>query len=252
MADINDTELAELRRKAHAFDSEQGRLQKTQGELEAERAKRAELEARVAAQHAAGGQPGLDPRAAELFGTDGVAVLQTMLAPLAQVSQKLDAFGQKFAERDAAEAQARAARTFQDALSTKLAENNLPGFSGRIFGGDLSPAWNKFVEARPSIRRALAEGDVEAVSDVVATFIHQNKELVAGGFAPTAVPGFSPAVKSDYSDADYMRDTESLDRQLENLAITEEEHQKQTAACWARYEAAQRKAEQAASRFGLV
>ncbi len=251
MADINDTELAELRRKAHAFDSEQGRLQKTQTELEAERAARAALEQRLATQQPPQA-PAFDPRATEIFGQDGVTLLQGMLAPVAQVAQKIDALGKRLEERDTAEAQARAARGFQEALGNKLAENNLPGFAARLTG-DLGGAWSKFLESRPSIRRAWGEGDVEAVSDAVATFIHQNKELVAGGgFAPAAVPGYAPAVRSDYSDADYMRDKASLQRQLDNLTITEDDFNKQTDAIYARWEAAQRKAEQAASSFGLA
>lgn len=253
MAEINDTELAELRKKAHAYDSEQGRLQKTQGELDAERAARAELEKRIAAQQAT--QPpqfGVDPRATEVFGADGVTVLQSMLSPISQMAQKLDAIGRKFEERDTAEAQARAARTFQDALSVKLAENNLPGFTARLTG-DLGPEWSKFMESRPSIKRAWGEGDVEAVSDAVATFIHQNKELVAGGgFAPSAASGFAPAVKSEYSDTDYMRDMDALQRKLDNLSIDETEFKKQSATCYDRYVAAQQKAEKAASAYGLV
>ena len=246
--ELTDQEVAELRRKAHAYDSEQGRLQKTQAELDAERAARAEAERRLAAQQQS--HPAFDPKAAEVFGQDGVAILGGVLAP---VLSKLETIGKKLEDRDASEAQARATRAFQDSLAMRLAENNLPGFASRILGGDLGAEWTKFVDARPSVKRAVLEGDVEAVSDVVATFIHQNRELVAGGgFSPQSIPGAPSPVKVDYSDADYTRDTESLDRQLENLAITEEEHQKQTAACWDRYEAAQRKAEQAASRFGLV
>ena len=152
--EINDAELTELRKKAHAFDSEQGRLQKTQGELEAERAKRAELEARIAAQQTQ--PPAFDPtKASAVFGDEGVAVLQGALAPLSQVSQQIAALGKRLEERDNQEAQARAARTFLDNLGTKLAESNLPGFGSRLTG-DLSGAWSKFMEARPGRRAAEA------------------------------------------------------------------------------------------------
>jgi hypothetical protein len=251
--DINDTELAELRRKAHAFDSEQGRLQKTQSELDAERAKRAELEGRIAVQQAATqGHPTLDSRAAEVFGADGMQVLQSMLAPVSQMAQKLDTISKQFESRDAAEAQARLARAFKEALDTKLSEN-LPGFTSRIFDGDLSSAWAKFVEARPSIRRAQAEGDVEAVSDVISSFIQQNKELVAGGgFSPAAVSGVSPAIKSDFSDADYQREMKALERQLNNLSLTEADFNKKSAEVYDRWVAAQEKVEKAATAYGLV
>lgn len=251
MADINITEaeLTELRKKAHAFDSEQGRLQKTQQELEAERAKRAELETRMASQQATQTQAPIDTRAAEVFGADGVNILQGILAP---VLGKLDTIGKKFEERDTQEAQARAQQKFQGELGAKLADSNLPGFESRIYGGDLASAWAKFVETRPSIRRAQLDGDVEAVSDMVTIFVHQNKELVAGGFSPSAVSGQSPVVKSDYGDADYMRDVKALQRQLDNLAITEEDFNKQTAQLYDRYAAAQEKAERAAVGYGLV
>lgn len=251
MADINDAELAELKRKAHAFDSEQGRLQKTQSELEAERAKRATLESQLAAQTRQPSDPSqIDSRAAEVFGADGVALLQGMLGP---VVGQLAAIGKRLEERDAAETQARSARAFRDSLGVKLAENNLPGFAGRLYDGDLSAAWSKFVESRPSVKRAQAEGDVEAVADVIGVFVHQNKELVmGGGIAPSAISGHSPMVKAEYSDADYMRDVEALDRKLDNCAITEEEHSKQTKACYDRYVAAQEKVERSAAQFGLA
>lgn len=248
MADITDAELAELRKKAHAFDSEQGRLQKTQAELEAERAKRAELEARVSQV-----QPradGIDPRAAEIFGADGVTLLQGMLAP---VLGKLDTIGRKFEERDTAEAQARAARTFQDALGAKLADDNLPGFQARLFGGDLASAWAKFVETRPSVKRAQAEGDVVTVSDVIPLFIHQNKELVTGGgFFPSAIPGAAATVKSDYSEAEYLKDIKILERQRDNVAIDEATYRKQADALYDRWVAAQEKAERSVQQFGLA
>ena len=82
MADIPDAELAELRKKAHAFDSEQGRLQKAQTDLEAERAARREAEARAAAQQQHIPASTLDSKALEVFGADGVAMLQGMLTPV--------------------------------------------------------------------------------------------------------------------------------------------------------------------------
>ena len=93
MAEISDTELAELKKKAHAFDSEQGRLQKAQQELEAERAQRAEAEKQLAALQQTSTQ--LDPQAEQIFGVDGVSALKSMLAP---VLGKLDTIGKRFDE----------------------------------------------------------------------------------------------------------------------------------------------------------
>ena len=248
MAELSDLELAELRKKAHAYDSEQGRLQKAQAELEAERAQRAELEERLAANQAT--PTALDPKALEIFGQDGVEHLNNMLSP---VLSKLDMIGKKIEERDTAEAQARAAKTFQEALDAKLSENNLPGFVSRLYNGDLSSVWSKFAEEHPAVRRAQSEGDVETISDMVNIFILQNKELVAGGgYSPQSVPGFSSPVKCDYTDADYMRDKAVLQRQLDNLAITEKEFNEKADALYGRWVAAQEKAEQAATAYGLV
>jgi len=248
MAELSDLELAELRKKAHAYDSEQGRLQKAQAELEAERAQRAELEKRLAATQAT--PTALDPKALEIFGQDGVEHLNNMLSP---VLSKLDMIGKKIEERDTAEAQARAAKTFQEALDAKLSGNNLPGFVHRLYSGDLSSVWSKFAEEHPAVRRAQSEGDVETISDMVNIFILQNKELVAGGgYSPQSVPGFSSPVKCDYTDADYMRDKAVLKRQLDNLAITEKEFNEKADALYGRWVAAQEKAEQAATAYGLV
>jgi len=250
--DISDSELAELRKKAHAFDSEQGRLQKTQQELEQERAQRVEMEKRFAAAQQAT-QPVPDERALAIFGPDGVSYLQNMLKPLEQIGQQINSIGKKFEERDASETQARAARAFQEALGSKLADRNLSGFETRIFGGDLATVWSKFVEARPSVRRAQSDGDVEAVSDVIATFIQQNKELVVGaGYSPQSVGGMSPAVKCKYSDADYMRDVAALDRQRDNCAIDPDKHKAEVAALYERYVAAQEEMERAQTQYGLV
>lgn len=245
---LSDQELADLRRKAHAYDSEQGRLQKTQQELDQERAARAEAEKRLAAQQQ--NLPAPDARALEIFGQDGVAHLQNMLTP---VLHKLDTIGKKFEERDLSETQARLARAYQEALDTKLSGSNLPGFVSRLYNGDLTGVWSKFLDSHPAVKRAQAEGDVETVSDMVQIFIHQNKELVAGGgYSPQSVPGFSPAVKSDYSDADYQRDISALERQRDNVAITDEEYEKQANAIYDRWVAAQQKVEKAQSAYGLV
>ena len=248
MAEISDTELAELKKKAHAFDSEQGRLQKAQQELDAERAQRAEAEKRLAALQQTSMQ--LDPRAEQIFGADGVTVLQGMLAP---VLGKLDTIGKRFDEQANADAQAKLEQAYWRQLDEKLSGNNLQGFASRLRDGDLAAAWSKFLEARPSVKRGQAEADVETVSDAVYSFIQQNKELVAGGgYSPSAVPGFTPTVRCEYTDADYMRDKAVLKRQLDNLAITEEEFNKQTDALYGRWIAAQEKAEQAATAYGLV
>ena len=248
MAEISDTELAELKKKAHAFDSEQGRLQKTQQELDAERAQRAEAEKQLAALQQTSTQ--LDPQAEQIFGADGVNVLKNMLAP---VLGKLDTIGKRFDEQANADAQAKLERAYWGQLDEKLSGNNLQGFASRLRDGDLAAAWSKFLEARPSVKRGQAEADVETVSDAVYSFIQQNKELVAGGgYSPSAVPGFTPTVKCEYTDADYMRDKAVLKRQLDNLAITETEFNKQTDALYGRWIAAQEKAEQAATAYGLV
>lgn len=248
MAEISDTELAELKKKAHAFDSEQGRLQKAQQELDAERAQRAEAEKQLAALQQTSTQ--LDPQAEQIFGVDGVTVLQSMLAP---VLGKLDTIGKRFDEQATADAQAKLERAYWGQLDEKLSGNNLQGFASRLRDGDLAAAWSKFLEARPSVKRGQAEADVETVSDAVYSFIQQNKELVAGGgYSPSAVSGFTPTVKCEYTDADYMRDKAVLKRQLDNLAITEAEFNKQTDALYGRWIAAQEKAEQAATAYGLV
>lgn len=248
MAEISDTELAELKKKAHAFDSEQGRLQKAQQELEAERAQRAEAEKQLAALQQTSTQ--LDPQAEQIFGVDGVTALQSMLAP---VLGKLDTIGKRFDEQATADAQAKLEQAYWRQLDEKLSGNNLQGFASRLRDGDLAAAWSKFLEARPSVKRGQAEADVETVSDAVYSFIQQNKELVAGGgYSPSAVSGSIPAVKCDYTDADYMRDKAVLKRQLDNLAITEAEFNKQTDALYGRWIAAQEKAEQAATAYGLV
>lgn len=248
MAEISDTELAELKKKAHAFDSEQGRLQKAQQELDAERAQRAEAEKQLAALQQTSTQ--FDPQAEQIFGADGVNVLKSMLAP---VLGKLDTIGKRFDEQANADAQAKLERAYWKQLDEKLSSNNLPGFAFRLRDGDLAEAWSKFLEARPSVKRGQAEADVETVSDAVYSFIQQNKELVAGGgYSPSAVSGFTPTVRCDYTDADYMRDKAVLKRQLDNLAITEAEFNKQTDALYGRWIAAQEKAEQAATAYGLV
>ena len=248
MAEISDTELAELKKKAHAFDSEQGRLQKAQQQLDAERAQRAEAEKQLAALQQTSTQ--LDPQAEQIFGVDGVNVLKNMLAP---VLGKLDTIGKRFDEQANADAQAKLERAYWRQLDEKLSGNNLQGFASRLRDGDLAAAWSKFLEARPSVKRGQAEADVETVSDAVYSFIQQNKELVAGGgYSPSAVPGSIPTVRCEYTDADYMRDKAVLKRQLDNLAITEEEFNKQTDALYGRWIAAQEKAEQAATAYGLV
>jgi len=248
MAEISDTELAELKKKAHAFDSEQGRLQKAQQELDAERAQRAEAEKQLAALQQTSTQ--IDPQAEQIFGVDGVTALQSMLAP---VLGKLDTIGKRFDEQATADAQAKLERAYWGQLDEKLSGNNLQGFASRLRDGDLAAAWSKFLEARPSVKRGQAEADVETVSDAVYSFIQQNKELVAGGgYSPSAVSGFTPTVKCEYTDADYMRDKAVLKRQLDNLAITEAEFNKQTDALYGRWIAAQEKAEQAATAYGLV
>lgn len=250
MAEITDTELAELQKKAHAYDSEKGRLQKAQSDLEAERAQRAALEQRLAVSQPPNPDVSLDQRAVEVFGPDGMTMLQGMMAPMLE---KLNTIGQKFEERDANEAKARTEIAYRRAFDTKLAESNLPGFAARLYDGDLADAWSKFVDARPSIKRAQGDGDVEAVSDAVATFIHQNRELVAGGgYQPNAVSGFSPGVKPDYSDADYRRDMAALDSQLHSCAITEQKYKTESAAIFGRWQVAQEKAESAAKSYGFV
>lgn len=247
--ELTETELEELRKKAHAYDSEHGRLNKVQTELETERAQRAELEARLAAQAQTEQEPPIyDPK--EVLGEDGLAVLNNIIAPL---SGKLDMIGKKFEERDLAETRASAMKKFQSELDSKLSDENLPGFASRLYGGDLTAAWSKFVETRPSVRRAQSEGDVESVTDSMANFINQNKELVAGGgYSPRSVSGSSSGVQCDYTDVDYMRDSSALKEQKNNLVITEAEFNKQSGLLWQKYVDAQKKMEAAEARYGLV
>lgn len=252
--ELTPEELAELQKKAHAFDSERGRLEKAQKELEALKANEAQLQQQLEAQQqaardAAAGEA-IDPKAAEIFGADGVEALKSMFAP---VIAKLDSVGQKISERDTVEEQNRLRKAFQSKLNTKLSENNLPGFAPRIYNGDLSPTWSAFVESHPAVKRAQDEGDIETVSDMVNIFINQNKELVAGGgYAPNAVSGSIPVVKPDYTDRDYLRDKRELTKQLENLVITETEFNKKHGELFSRYVTAQEKAEQATQSYGLV
>ena len=150
MAEISDTELAELKKKAHAFDSEQGRLQKAQQELDAERARRAEAQQELDAERAQRAEAEkqlaalqqtsmqLDPQAEQIFGADGVTVLQSMLAP---VLGKLDTIGKRFDEQANADAQAKLERAYWRQLDEKLSGNNLQGFASRLRDGDLAEAW---------------------------------------------------------------------------------------------------------------
>ena len=88
---------------------------------------------------------------------------------------------------------------------------------------------------------------------MVNIFINQNKELVSGGgYSPNAVAGSIPGVKSEYSDGDYMRDAGVLKRQMENLAITEDEYSTKSKELFARYVAAQEKVERSAASYGLA
>lgn len=249
MAEISDKELEELKKKAHAFDSEHGRLQKVQQQLEEERIQRAETE-KMLENLKQQSFAQLDPQAEQIFGPEGVGVLKTMLDP---VLGKLDTIGRRIDEQTAAEARAKQIRTYWAQLDEKMSNNNLPGLASRLRDGDLAASWEKFLETRPSIKRGQEEADVETVSDAVYSFIQQHKELVAGGgYSPSAVSGSVPVVKCDYSDADYFRDKASLKRQLDNLAISEQEYNKQADAIFERWTTAQEKAEQAATAYGFV
>ncbi len=245
---MTEAEIAELQKKAHAYDSEKGRLAKAQADLEEERRTRASLEQRLA--QTGGSQMGTDPNALEVFGEYGLNYLSNLLSP---VVGRLDQIGRKLEERDIQEVQAQADGAFWRGLDTKLSDSNLPGFAARLRSGDLAAKWAEFVEKRPSINRGQKEGDVETVSDAVTMFINQNKELVAGGgYSPNAVSGPYTGVKPDYTDADYMRDKRTLQKQLDNLVITEAVFDQKTAEIYGRYVTAQEKAEQSATAFGLV
>ncbi len=247
---MTNEEIAELEKKAHAYDSERGRLQKAQLELDGERAKRAELEQALAAAQSHSSASQIDPKAVEVFGEDGVSMLQNMLTP---VLQKLDAVGKRFEERDQSESQARAAQKYWQDLDVTLTDNNLPGFASRLRDGDLSSAWADFVAKRPSINRGQAEGDIATVSDAISMFINQHKELVAGGgYSPRSVSGGASAVRSDYSDADYVRDRNALQTQLNNLMITEAVYTQKMDELFVRYQTAAEKAEKATAAFGLA
>lgn len=244
LEDLTEEQLAELEKKAHAYDSDSGRLQKTQQELEDERAENARLKQLKI--EAPGGIQ-IDARATEIFGEDGVQMLASMLQP---VMGKLDEIGGRLAEREVADTTATQARQFQGKLDAKLASMNLPGFTSRL-NSDLKSTWDEFVEARVSLKRALDEGDVESVADMVSVFITQNKEAVIGGYSPQPVNGGIPVVQSEYTEADYTRDTAALKRQRDNLAITQKECDDQCNKCYDRYVAAQQKVEKESIAFRL-
>lgn len=245
---LTQEEIAELKKKAHAFDSEQGRLKKVQDELEQANTRAKELEQKL--QAASKSAPAFIGEANEVFGDDGARVMGKMFE---EFNGKLDAVAaviQKTQEKENLEA-ARAA--YFSSLEKKLASNNLGGLSTRLYNGDLREAWNEFTEARVSLRRAQEAGDVEAVSDFIATFIQSNRDLVlGGGHTPNASYGEFNRVKPDYSDNDYMRDSAALESQLKNLAISEEDYKRAMDENFAKYCASQEKAELASKTYGLV
>jgi len=252
MENMTPEQIEDLKKKAHAFDSEQGRLKKAQEDLEASKAQYAALAEKPA--HIEAQQPNgdltLDSKAREVFGEDGIGILSSMLKPLVT---RLDDVGKKLTARDEQETKVNEMRKYRTALEAKLSDVNLPGFTHRIYGGDLSTLWDKFVESRPSIKRAQDEGDVETISDIVSLFIHQNKETVAGGgFSPSPETGRMPVIKADYTERDYQADRNELQRKLDNVIITEAEYNKGLVTIYDKYVTAQEKAEKAASSFGLV
>lgn len=241
LEDLTPEQLAELEKKAHAYDSEKGRLAKVQAE-------NATLKSQIE-QTKVVPRIQVDPRASEVLGDDGVEVVTGMLNP---VMEKLNEIGGKLDQRDAADQTASQRQQFNNALEAKLAAMNLPGFSMRL-SSDLKDMWDEYVGSRPALRRGLDEGDVETVSDMIGMFITQNREAVVGGYTPHSDPGGAPVIKSEYSEADYQRDVNALKRQRDNLGITDDEYSKQAGQCYQKYVDAQEKVDRELSAYpGLV
>lgn len=251
MADLTPEEIKELQRIKHAYDSDRGRLEKAQADLERERSQRIAFQTQLEnSQHS---NPEQDAKNIELFGVDGKEALDTMLRnKLEPILGKLGTISDRFAERDSRETAEQAHRAYKGELDKKLSEKLPSGFVSRMYdGGDLSSAWAAYVESHPSVKRAQDEGDVASVSDTIGIFIHQNKELVTRGFSPREVGGSSGGIQSDYSDSDYLRDVGVLDRQMANCGITQSEHKKATDACYAKYVEAQKKVEKLSAGYSL-
>ena len=238
-------EIAELQKKAHAYDSEKGRLRKAQEELEAERAKRVQLEHRLSLSDDKGE---VDPDVLEVFGENGVSILGKAMTP---VMNRLDLVTKKLEEREQADTQAKQLQNFRSELDKILDENSLPGFTSRIYGGDLATLWDKFAEEHPLVVSAQTAGDVKTVSELVGLFITQNRDRVVGG-GVSPMSGATHVIQSDYSDEDYFRDQKSLKQKLDNCLITEEEYRKQDALIAQKYMDAQDKLMNAATSYGLV
>lgn len=246
---LTQEEIAELRKKAHAFDSEQGRLKKAQEELEQANLRAKELEEQLQAASKSN-PPAFITEANEVFGDDGARVMGAMFGDFNTKLDKITEALQKAQEKENVEA-ARAA--YFTSLEKKLADSNLAGLSTRLYNGDLREAWNEFTEARVSLRRAQESGDVEAVSDFITTFIQTNRDLVlGGGHMPNPSYGEFTRVKPDYSDNDYMRDSAALESQLKNLVISEEDYKRKMDENFAKYCTSQEKAELASKTYGLV
>ena len=250
MADLTPEEITKLQKKAHAYDSNTGRLEKSQTDLEAERTLRVAAESKLAATQSA--HPEMDAKNIELFGVDGKEALDIMLKnKLDPILGKLGTISDKFTERDTRETVETAHRAYKGKLDEKLS-GNLPGFVSRMYdGGDLSSAWAEYVDSHPSVKRAQDEGDVASVSDTIGIFIHQNKELVTRGFSPREVGGSGGGIQSEYSDVDYLRDVGVLDRQLANCGITRDDHKKATDAAYAKYVEAQEKVDKLSAGYSL-
>ena len=251
MADLTPEEITDLQKKAHAYDSDNGRLEKAQADFESERALRVATESKLVAAQSASVQ--LDPQDIELFGVDGTTRIDARLnGKLDPILEKLNTIGAKFEERDTRETAEQAHRTYKGELDKKLLDKLPPGFVSRMYdGGDLSSAWTEYVDSHPSVKRAQDEGDVASVSDTIGIFIHQNKELVTRGFSPREVGGSTGGIQSEYSDADYLRDVGVLDRQLANCGITQADHKTATDAAYAKYVEAQQKAEKLSAGYSL-
>jgi len=250
MADLTPEEITELQKKAHAYDSDKGRLEKAQADFESERTKRISFQTQFEASQSAHSE--LDTKNIELFGADGKEALDVMLKnKIDPILGKLGMITDKFEERDTRETVEIAHRAYKGKLDETLS-GNLPGFVSRMYdGGDLSSAWAEYVESHPSVKRAQDEGDVASVSDTIGSFIHQNKELVTRGFSPREVGGSNSGIQSEYSDADYLRDVGVLDRQLANCGITQVDHKKATDAVYAKYVEAQEKVEKLSAGYSL-
>lgn len=256
-------QLAELEKKAHAFDSEQGRLRKAQEELDSVKAERDRFakqaeEAAKAAEDATrtatlanrfDNEKG--KQLSEVIGDGAYEALKNLLTPMVQ---ELEGVKSVLTTQQAERAQAENAAKFLSALEEQLSSQGLNGLTHRIYKGDLSQRWADFRKMRPSVAKAESEGDVSTVSDLLNLFVTQNKEAVLAAHSPTpgGGSGFGTPTPT-YTDADYLRDKAELDKQLGSMRITQDAYKASLNEIAEKWAVAGRQAEQkAVTQFGLV